>query len=529
MKILIVDDDGAIVESIRDRIRWEKLGISEVKTALNADRARQLLEEEETDIVISDIEMPGESGLDLLQWYRDQKMHGKFLLLTGHENFQYAAKAVRLHAEEYLLKPFNVEMVELVLQKMIAEIRAEQEKAQQERFEALNRQEQLQIFLMKLLSGQTGGTKEQLSREILERGLPLRADGTYRLLVSRITNMEQDMEIYGRDLFQFIFQNMHSEILMGTPDNDRVVCFERRDYWIFAAVCEDTGEEKQKASCKEEIARIGNLLNCTMTTCISAPCSLEELRTVFTRVERKLEQNILCYGSAFLEREYEENSEDRRPVLDLKQMEELLNARNKKGFLDYLKQELRALAEMKLLDSAQLEGIFLEVQQAVYAYLAGRGILITLVEKDDDSLRMSQRAHQSVTDMIRWVNYLLTLVFHYEEEVQKSSGIIERIDRYIREHYKENIGRNEIGAEFFLVPEYLAKMYKKKTGRSLKDSINECRLEQAQVLLLNTQMHVSDVAAEVGFDNFSYFSTLFKKKLGVTPNEFRRTAGNGLE
>lgn len=519
MQILIVDDDAAIVESIRDMIHWEKLGIEKVKTALSADRARRLLEEEETDIVISDIEMPGESGLSLLQWYREKQMRGKFLLLTSHESFQYAAEAIKLHAEEYLLKPFSAEMMELVLQKMIAQIKAEREKERQREYETLG---QSQIFLTRLLSGQISGAPDQLRREIEGRGVSLRPDGVYRLVVSRITNMEQDIEEYGRGLFQFIFENMHSEILIGTPENERVVYFERGDYWLFAAVCEDAPSEGIKAVCEEEISRIGKLLNCTMTTCVSDPCQAADLCEAFQRVEYKLEQNIVCYGKAFLESEFEENAAEHRPVLELKRMEEILNRRNRREFMNYLKRELNALAGMNALDSARMRNIRREVQQAVYAYLAERGILITLVEKDDDSLRISQRAERSVTDMIRWVNYLLTLTFDYEEEVQKSSGIIHRIQMFIREHYKENIGRNEIGAEFFLVPEYLAKMYKKKTGQTLKDYINECRLEQARQLLANTQMKISDVAAEVGFDNFSYFSTLFKKHTGMTPNEYRQ-------
>ena len=88
MRILIVDDDTAIIEVIRDTVDWEKLGIDEVDVAYDAEGARKSLMDVGADIVISDIVMPGESGLDLLRWFRDEKMPGKFLLLTSHENFQ---------------------------------------------------------------------------------------------------------------------------------------------------------------------------------------------------------------------------------------------------------------------------------------------------------------------------------------------------------------------------------------------------------------------------------------------------------
>lgn len=129
MRILIVDDDTAIVEMIRDSVNWDRLGIDEVDTAYNVEAAKKNLTEKPADIVISDIEMPGETGLDLLKWLRDEEMPGKLLLLTAHENFCYAIQAVRYHAEEYLMKPFNLEVVEMALQKIAIGIRKEQEQS----------------------------------------------------------------------------------------------------------------------------------------------------------------------------------------------------------------------------------------------------------------------------------------------------------------------------------------------------------------------------------------------------------------
>ena len=69
--------------------------------------------------------------------------------------------------------------------------------------------------------------------------------------------------------------------------------------------------------------------------------------------------------------------------------------------------------------------------------------------------------------------------------------------------------------------EYLSKTYKKQMGVNLKDTIAECRIEEAKRLLERGE-RVSDVAEEVGFDNFTYFSTMFKKYTGITPNQYRK-------
>ena len=98
MRILIVDDDTAIIEVIRDTVDWAKLGIDDIDVAYDAESAKRSLADRPADIVISDIEMPGESGLDLLRWFRDEEMPGKLLLLTSHESFPYATQAITYHS-----------------------------------------------------------------------------------------------------------------------------------------------------------------------------------------------------------------------------------------------------------------------------------------------------------------------------------------------------------------------------------------------------------------------------------------------
>ena len=126
LQILIIDDDMATVEMIRDKVSWDKLGISNVFTAYNIGSAKAVLIENQIQIIVSDIEMPQGSGLELLEWFREQNMEGEFLLLTCHERFDYATTAVRLRASEYLLKPFNVEVMEAALKKIVLKVQEEE-------------------------------------------------------------------------------------------------------------------------------------------------------------------------------------------------------------------------------------------------------------------------------------------------------------------------------------------------------------------------------------------------------------------
>ena len=113
MQVLIVDDDMATVDVIKNSVKWKELGVSDIFTAYNIQLAKEILKEHNIDIVISDIEMPQGSGIDLLEWFRREELPGDFLLLTCHESFDYASNAIKYQACEYLLKPFDVNVMEL--------------------------------------------------------------------------------------------------------------------------------------------------------------------------------------------------------------------------------------------------------------------------------------------------------------------------------------------------------------------------------------------------------------------------------
>ena len=123
--------------------------------------------------------------------------------------------------------------------------------------------------------------------------------------------------------------------------------------------------------------------------------------------------------------------------------------------------------------------------------------------------------------MIRWVSYLLDCTFEYMESVQKQYTLGEKVNRYLKEHYKEPIRRETVAEQFHLAPEYLSKVYIKQTGKKIKDTLAEYRIEEAKHLL-ECGERVSDVAEAVGFDNFTYFSTTFKKYTGISPNQYRK-------
>lgn len=98
---------------------------------------------------------------------------------------------------------------------------------------------------------------------------------------------------------------------------------------------------------------------------------------------------------------------------------------------------------------------------------------------------------------------------------------VEKAKEYIRKNISRSLSRTEIAEAVFLNPEYLSHLFKKETGSSLGDFILEEKMIAAKSLLKDTNIKVSVIASKVGFSNFSYFSSVFKKSTGLTPIEYR--------
>jgi len=110
--------------------------------------------------------------------------------------------------------------------------------------------------------------------------------------------------------------------------------------------------------------------------------------------------------------------------------------------LTYIRDVLKIYTDNRTLSERSLFLMKQEILQAVYGYLSESGIQAAMLFHDENSMRLSDLSTQSAVDMIRWVNYLLERAYDYEEEVRKASGLIERINAYVHEHYSELLDRN---------------------------------------------------------------------------------------
>lgn len=124
-RVLIADDEPYIRERLANHMPWREIGFEVVGSTENGEQALELFRTAKPHALLTDILMPGMSGLELIQIIKEQEPRTKLLVMSAYDDFKYAQQAIRLGVKGYLLKPIiREEFVEL-LQTVAEELRQE--------------------------------------------------------------------------------------------------------------------------------------------------------------------------------------------------------------------------------------------------------------------------------------------------------------------------------------------------------------------------------------------------------------------
>ncbi len=116
-KIMLVDDEEEVRTSIIRKIDWQDAGFEVIGDAENGKEALEKIEQNEPDVVLTDIRMPYMDGLEMAENIRQRYPSIKIVIFSGFDEFEYAKKAIKLNVIEYILKPVNVEELTAILKK----------------------------------------------------------------------------------------------------------------------------------------------------------------------------------------------------------------------------------------------------------------------------------------------------------------------------------------------------------------------------------------------------------------------------
>lgn len=179
MNILLVDDEQSAIQALLKEIDWAQFGFERILTANSAAKAREILGKEPVELLLCDIEMPVESGLELLEWIQREQISTECIFLTCYADFSYAQKALSLGSIDYCLKPIHREEIERSLWKAIGRRRETDSLMTESRAFQKNKAVLYGQFFTDFFSGYIVPEREAIQEALAERTLELNMDSLY--------------------------------------------------------------------------------------------------------------------------------------------------------------------------------------------------------------------------------------------------------------------------------------------------------------------------------------------------------------
>lgn len=523
MDLLIVDDEIVTTQVLERQLDRKLLSIDQIYIAYNAAIAREILKEKEVDLVICDIEMPQENGIHLLEWVRAQGIKTEFVFLTSHEKFEYAYGAVQNGAANYLLKPIDIDKINQVLFQVIKKILWKQKSDTVQEYWRYGKRKIVRYFWTRMLL-EPALQRQGLENEITQLGIAEDIREEYCLVVLHFSKemLKISQEVTQNSINKFIIENIVAESFTENIKMENVVCWEENETTYEAVLSEFSEEEIDRKS-----TQVLNILKQYFPGALQIGYISETVP--YYEISRKKEQ-ILEYDRQHI---YDEGEIRRFSELEKKEaapgrlLDEgyMYQCMQKGARVDAMKYLQKVLENVKrTMHSVDGFKIFqMELTQIVNKYVHDCQKNMSAVFRDPVYLKLDTNALTSEFAMVQWMTWLLNKGFDLtKEETKPEKHITDQMVAYIRNHYTEDINRNVLAEQFHFSPEYIGKTFRKDMGVSLNDYINTLRVEKAKHLLKNTNTRVIDIALEVGFDTLPYFSSVFKKYIGVSPAEFRK-------
>ncbi|MFK0521036.1 response regulator [Paenibacillus illinoisensis] len=537
--ILLVDDETYVTESLEMTIPWGELGVTTVLRAASGKEALEIMEENAVDIVVTDIRMPGMSGLDLIEEVSSRWSHIRCILLTGHSDFDYAKKAIQLQASDYILKPVNDEEFMASVSAAITSLRGEWDEFDKYHRLLYSRKSDYKILRENLMHDLLLGreiTTRALREQLQQYEIGLEPEEPVVMLLIRLTGRFSSMDQQSLDLMDFAVGNIAEEVL---GDKFRV-WFGRGPHECLVMFLQHQGRVEEASMSQETLTgpvdtfreHVIRYLQGDLSMVVTPPFPFKEMTAAYRRSLGSLvlsgpEENKIIFidkdRSQRIENDAAQALEElyKPPVLP-----QLLETKQWEAAASKLNAVFDA-ADRVCLSREHVYEMYLSVTNA-FMYIAHKqGHLVHEIDHAGFDLLLAHQLIQSPERLRRWATEMLAKL---QEELSDQAGtqsrrhVIKQVQEMVTRDTGQDLSVKMIADKVYLHPVYLSKIYKAETGEGLGDYMIRMRMERALYLLKNSNKKIYEITSELGYQNPQYFSKMFKKHYGMTPNEFRDQA-----
>lgn len=525
--LLVVDDEELAVKGIVHGIDWSDLPIGRIFEAYDAEEAKRLMREHPIHLLLSDIDMPDETGIELLSWVKGTQEGTETIFLTGHADFNYAQQALQLDCFDYLLKPIDHEQVKQTVRNAIDKIRINEEQRQFQKtlkhyYEQWNRQLPVltERFWQDVLSLRQPMAAGSLENIYAMYNIPLSAADRVQLVLISVEQWKEPLSARDEEIMTYAVKNAGEELILQDLEG-ALLQFAGGALYAVIYRAQEADPAKLAANCATFIEQCEKYLQCRISCYIGEAVHVPELNAASARLLEIERDHLSPGGQVVLERDYRKKPAAITALPHFSDWEVLLEM-GKDAELHARMDEIFARIEQGDADALYLEGFYHGLVYTVLNVLQKKTAAMADVFPDDH-WRDGMAILRSIPKLKEWAYAFVDRALEYVRDRGKEvSPFVRKAIRYIEEHLDEDLGRDEIANYVFLNSAYLSRLFKRELGKSLSEYILEARINKVKPLLEETNIKISEIALSVGYSNFSHFTRMFKKATGLTPHEYRR-------
>lgn len=500
LKVLIADDEVPIRDWLEYCIDHAECGSRTVAKAANGKAALELFYELRPDILITDIKMPVMDGIELITKVRKTDPELPIIILTSYSEFSYARDAIKYGVTEYVLK---TEITTELMNELLLRISSVRKRRETVNENEMHRREKLKRRLVE----ESFLTRSQWSREesvkiLKELQIKLRESDIVAISFCDISGENivgpQELEII-ENIVIFSFDQHYSILLCNL--------LEKKDLAKQQTELLELGKEiLKKTQCSVGMSGIYNGYH-------KIPQALKEASECLSQRFYSEEEKIFTAWKINTENEWLEKTREMR-----RSLEKVSKTDNIKDSMQRVFEIISYIRQIHPTDTSQVKKILGSLIEILYkAYTPYEEEDIRQAEGAIEKLHKINR----IGEAERIIRELGNQFREAYENKNNYSVPVQRAVKYMHKNYANGITLANVAEYLELSPDYFSRIFKEETGINFTSYLTDIRLKKAMELFKTTNMKVYEVSDAVGYSNMSYFSTVFKKKFGVNPFEYK--------
>lgn len=505
LKVVIVDDEPWVLEGLRTMVDWSKFDFEICGEALNGPDALRLIQELKPDLVVTDINIPVITGLELIAKLNElMEKPPRFVILSGYDDFQYARTALRQRVDQYLLKPIDDEEMEELLGRLREIIQNE--------IASKGEREKKQTFI---------------TNHLINRLIQGEADEQLQLTAAGLLRLQPDAELVCIMLAASSPIDLHGQLNRYFP-GEAACTFQdgagRAGVIVqSASITPENLAEAVNQLAQEQSERMREPVTATVSERMTGVRSIRELyyQTLETwKLKCHREKGgIFHYGD--LKRTARGQGQRDSQIENLL---DKVKASDPEQIRACVKRVFTAFAEQLLpVEAVQAETAHLEMtlSRLISEMNGDPGTIMNKLQAEYGNLGELS----NYSSLGHYMLGLCTQTAAYLEELRRANegNTIFNVIHYVDLEFRNKLQLQELARKFHMNSAYLGQLFRKETGRSFSEYVNEKRIEEAKGLLKRTQLKISDIALQVGFSNTDYFIDKFKAVVGVVPSVYKNS------